>query len=138
MRFRNKEREEPDVNLTPLIDIVFLLLIFFMVSTTFKHEFEVAIELPKAESDAQINEKTLEITISSNGTFYVNGRQLVNSQAITIRRALEKMSNNNRKMPVIISADAQTPHQSVITALDAARKLGFSRVTFATQQGSGS
>lgn len=134
MNFRSQRNEEPEVNITPLIDIVFLLLIFFMVSTTFKQEFEVGIELPEASSDKRIEQHQLEISINAQGEFFVNQQKLINTQTATLKRALQKAAGNDRRMPVIISADATTPHQAVISAMDAARQLGFSRVTFATQQ----
>ncbi|MDH5217578.1 MAG: biopolymer transporter ExbD [Gammaproteobacteria bacterium] len=134
MKFRNKPTEEPDLNITPLIDIVFLLLIFFMVSTTFKQEFEVGIELPQASSESRLQEKTLQISIDGKGQYFVNQQKLVNTQANSLKRALEKVAGDDRKLPVIISADGMTPHQAVITAMDVARQLGFSKLTFATQQ----
>lgn len=134
MNFRHRKDEEPEVNITPLIDIVFLLLIFFMISTTFKQEFEVGIELPQAESESRLVEKILEISIDKQGTYYLNGQKLVNTQFQTIKQALQKVAKGNYKLPVVISADGQTPHQAVIRAMDAARQLGFSRLTFATQQ----
>jgi len=134
VNFRNRRVEDPDINITPLIDIVFLLLIFFMVSTTFKQEFEVGIDLPEASSEARLVNKTIEITIDAKGRYFINQQQLVNTQGDTLRRALAKVAGNDRSLPVILSADANTPHQAVITALDATRQLGFSRLTFATQQ----
>ena len=134
MNFRKQKSEEPEVNITPLIDIVFLLLIFFMVSTTFKQDFEVSIELPEASSDTRIEDKSVEISIDAKGEFYVNHQKLINTQQSTLKRALEKAAGKGRGMPVIISADGKTPHQAVIAAMDAARQLGFNRVTFATQQ----
>ncbi len=136
MKFRSDEsaRDDIDLNLTPLIDIVFLLLIFFMVSTTFKQEFEVGIDLPDASSEQRLVEKTLEITIDAKGKFFVNNQALINVKRDTLRRALQKAAGDDRKMPVIISADANTPHQAVIQAMDVAQKLGFTRLTFATQQ----
>ncbi|HFD33386.1 MAG TPA: biopolymer transporter ExbD [Gammaproteobacteria bacterium] len=134
MNFRHRKDEEPEVNITPLIDIVFLLLIFFMISTTFKQEFEVGIELPQAESESRLVEKILEISIDKQGTYYLNGQKLVNTQFQTIKQALQKVAKGNYKLPVVISADGQTPHQAVIRAMDAAKQLGFSRLTFATQQ----
>lgn len=134
MNFRSRRVDDPDINITPLIDIVFLLLIFFMVSTTFKQEFEVGIDLPEASSEARLVNKTIEITINAKGQYFINQQQLVNTQADTLRRALAKVAGTERNIPVILSADANTPHQAVITALDAARQLGFSRLTFATQQ----
>lgn len=134
MNFRHRRDNEPDVNITPLIDIVFLLLIFFMVSTTFKQEFEVGIDLPQAASESKLSEKLLEITIDRTGNYYVNRQKLVNTQAAILKQAMKKAAKGNLKIPVVISADAKTPHQSVIQAMDAARQLGFSRLTFATQQ----
>ncbi|MCK4821148.1 biopolymer transporter ExbD [bacterium] len=134
MKFRQRPQPELDVNITPLIDIVFLLLIFFMVSTTFKQDFEVSIELPKAASEDRLVDKTLNITIDPKGNFYINSQKLVNNKMSSIKAALQKKSDGDLKLPVIISADGQTPHQAVIMAMDAARQLGFSKLTFATQQ----
>ncbi|MDH5256754.1 MAG: biopolymer transporter ExbD [Gammaproteobacteria bacterium] len=134
MNFRNNKDDVPEVNITPLIDIVFLLLIFFMISTTFKQEFEVGIELPRAESESKLVEKVIEISIDKTGNYFLNGQKLVNSKAGSIKLALQKTAKGNFKLPVVISADGQTPHQSVIRAMDAAKQLGFSRLTFATQQ----
>ena len=134
MNFRKKSGDEPDLNITPLIDIVFLLLIFFMVSTTFQQEFEVGIELPQASSESRLKEKPLQISIDAKGQFFVNQQKVINTQASTLKRALQKEAGNKRDVPIVLSADALTPHQSVITAMDVARQLGFSRLTFATQQ----
>jgi len=134
MKFRQRPQPDLDVNITPLIDIVFLLLIFFMVSTTFKQDFEVSIELPKAASEEKLADKTLNITIDPKGNFYINSQKLVNNKMSSIKAALQKKSDGNLKLPVIISADGQTPHQAVIQAMDAARQLGFAKLTFATQQ----
>jgi biopolymer transport protein ExbD len=134
MNFRNRKDDIEEVNITPLIDIVFLLLIFFMISTTFKQEFEVGIELPQAESESKMVDKVLEISIDKTGTYYVNGQKLINTQSSSIKSALQKTAKGNFKMPVVISADGDTPHQAVIRAMDAAKQLGFSRLTFATQQ----
>jgi len=133
MKFRKKEIEQVDINITPLIDIVFILLIFFMVSTTFKQEFEVGLELPEASSKSILQDKSIEITISASGEFFVNRKQLVNTQVITIKRALETVAGDARHLPIVISADATATHQSVIAAMDAARQLGFSKLNFSTQ-----
>ncbi len=134
MNFRPRPQEELDVNITPLIDIVFLLLIFFMISTTFKQEFEVGIELPQASSEKRMTEKVLEITIDSSGVYYLNRKKLVNNKVASLKRGMQKLSAGDIKLPVVISADAKTPHEAVIRAMDAARQLGFTRLTFATQQ----
>jgi biopolymer transport protein ExbD len=123
-----------DINLTPLIDVVFLLLIFFMVSTTFNRDSELSIELPAASADAQQQQPdAIEVAIDAKGRFYVNGRQLLNTQAKTLRQALQAAAGENDSPPVIISADAMTPHQAVVQIMDAARELGFVRLTFATR-----
>ncbi len=134
MNFRPRPQEELDVNITPLIDIVFLLLIFFMISTTFKQEFEVGIELPQASSEKRMTEKVLEITIDSSGVYYLNRKKLVNNKVASLKRGMQKLSAGDIKLPVVISADAKTPHEAVIRAMDTARQLGFTRLTFATQQ----
>lgn len=134
MNFRHRRENEPEVNVTPLIDVVFLLLIFFMVSTTFKQEFEVGINLPQSSSEARVSETQLNVMIDKNGNFYVNNTKLVDNQTAILKQAMRKASKGNRKLPVVINADAKTAHQSVIQVMDAARQLGFSRLTFATQQ----
>ncbi len=134
MNFKHRRNNEPEVNITPLIDIVFLLLIFFMVSTTFKQEFEVGIDLPQASSKSEMSEKLLEIAIDRKGNFFVNREKLVNTQTAILKQAMKQAANGDLRIPIVISADSQTPHQAVIQAMDAARQLGFSRLTFATQQ----
>lgn len=128
-----KTREDPDVTLTPLIDVVFLLLIFFMISTTFERNSELAIELPEAAVESEPSkESTIEVSIDVEGRYYVEGRMLVNTKQRTIKTALEKASNDAFP-PLILTADEGTPYQSVITFMDVARQLGFSRLRFATQ-----
>jgi len=135
MNIRPKQKEPLDVNITPLIDVVFLLLIFFMVSTTFKHESEITINLPEATSVSPPKEdNVIEIAIDSKGTYYIDKRQVVNTELKTVMRALEKIAGDRKTPVILISADAQTPHQSVIVAMDAARKLGFVNLSIATKQ----
>jgi len=134
MNLRSTRAEEPDVNLTPLIDVVFLLLIFFMVTTTFNKNTELNIELPSANGeDAKVVKKKLEVAIDSKGNFALNNQRLLNNKLDTLKRAMKKIAGDDRELPLIISADGKTPHQSVITAMDAARQLGFSHLTFATK-----
>jgi len=135
MNIRPKKKEELDVNITPLIDVVFLLLIFFMVSTTFKHENEITISLPESSSKTIPNkDNIIEIAIDSKGTYYIDKRQVVNTELKTVKAALKKIAGNRKKPTILISADAQTPHQSVIIAMDAARQLGFVNLSIATKQ----
>ncbi|KEQ13199.1 MAG: ExbD/TolR family protein [Endozoicomonas sp.] len=136
MKFRRQSREEVSLNLTPLIDVVFLLLIFFMVSTTFTKETQLAIDLPEASGEQRESvEKTqVEITISREGDFAVNGKSLVNSSLDTLKNALAKVSEGDSALPLIITADAKTPYQSVVTAMDAAGQLGFANLSMTTRK----
>lgn len=135
MKFRRKEPEEVTVNLTPLIDVVFLLLIFFMVSTTFTKETHLQIDLPEAGGEISAAQaKIIEVVIGIDGDYSVNGQNLINSQPDTLRRAIVDQASDNRKLPFIISADAETPHQAVVTAMDVAGKLGFASLSITTQQ----
>lgn len=134
MNLRPAPKEPADINLTPLIDVVFLLLIFFMVSTTFNRDSELSIELPAATAEAQERRpESIEVAIDAQGRFYVDGRPLLNGQAKTLRQALASAAGEHQSPPVIISADAKTPHQAVVQIMDAARELGFVRLTFATR-----
>ncbi|MDO6513270.1 MULTISPECIES: biopolymer transporter ExbD [unclassified Neptuniibacter] len=134
MRFPRQKREEVNVNLTPLIDVVFLLLIFFMVSTTFTKETHLEVDLPQASGDKSVvEEQILEILITDEGNYSVNGKPLVNTQAATLRRALKELSGEKRDMPLVITADAKTPHQSVVTAMDVSGQLGFSKLSITTR-----
>lgn len=135
MNLQQHRREELDVNITPLIDIVFLLLIFFMVSTTFERESEIDVTLPEAAIDApQEQSDVIEIVISSEGMFFVNGKRVINKQVTTLKQALLKVANGREDPPIIISADANATHQAVVTVMDAARQLGFVHLSFATSQ----
>lgn len=135
LKFRRKKPEEVSVNLTSLIDVVFLLLIFFMVSTTFTKETHIEINLPEAEGEVvESQTDSIEVTVSIDGAFSVNGQALLNSQPDTLRRAIMDQAGDNRKLPFVISADANTPHQSVVTVMDVAGKLGFAGLSITTQQ----
>lgn len=135
MQFYRQSQDEVNINLTPLIDVVFLLLIFFMVSTTFTKETRLSLELPEAEGEPVASERQiLEITVSANGRYAVQGKNLVNSKPTTLRKALQEVSNSNSKLPLVIVADAQAPHQAVVTAMDVAGKLGFVNLSIATMQ----
>lgn len=133
MNFRPRKTEEISINLTPLIDVVFLLLIFFMVSTTFDRHAELKIELPRAGTDTSaLESQVIDLVIDVNGRYFVNGRELINSQAQTLREVLLLTMEGDTQKPLVIRADARTPHQSVVTAMDVAAKLGLSRLSIAT------
>jgi biopolymer transport protein ExbD len=134
MKLQRRSREEPEVNLTSLIDVVLLLLVFFMVSTSFVREAEINIRLPEASAQAEPDPdaEVLEIAISQTGAFIVNGRPLVNNERRTLRRAIEQLIGERRDMPVVIRADAQSVHQASVTAMSVAGELGFQNIVIAT------
>ena len=136
MMFRRQRRYHEGINLTPLIDVVFLLLIFFMVSTTFTRETRLEVELPEAEGQARSEpDKTvIEILIDKEGSYAVNGNLLVNRKIDTIITALNQVSGADTSMPILITADAQAPHRSVVTVMDAAGRLGFAKLNISTQE----
>jgi len=134
MNFKSKKNEDIDLNLTPLIDVVFLLLIFFMVTTTFDRETQLKIELPQASGEQKKVAELLEISIDAKNHFYVNEKEVVNSGLDTIKEALKQAAGDEKNPPLLISADGEASHQSVMTVLDAAGQLGFVNITFAANE----
>jgi len=134
VKFRRKQRENVDINLVSLIDVVFVLLLFFVVTTTFTRETQLRVELPEAVSGASADDQTrqLDVAISADGAFSVNNHVLPKSDLATLMEALQKESNGDTNLPLSISADGKSRHQSVITAMDAAGKLGFSHLRMTT------
>ena len=134
MNFKLKDRDEFNLDITPLIDVVFLLLIFFMVSTTFKHESEINIILPSASNKAVTQKPdAINIGLDLKGNIYIDGEKLNNSEFQTIKTALFERIKDMEKPPVIISADTNVKYQSVIYLLDTLRQLGLVKITYATQ-----
>ena len=137
MNFRHKKREKLDITLISMIDVLFVLLLFFMVSTTFNRHTEVKIKLPEADgAEAEQYPKMVTLTIDADGTYYLNGddglpHELVNQNIDTLKQELRKLAEHSGQIPFIINADGKTPHQAVITALEAAGDAGFSHITFA-------
>ncbi len=134
MKLSLRPRAQPEVNLTSLIDVVLLLLIFFMVSTSFVKQSQIAIRLPEADSATFVEEppQQIDIMITEAGTYLVNGRELINNRPETIRNALQKVSAGSNDLPLTISADANAKHQHVVTAMDVAGRLGFTQISIAT------
>lgn len=135
MKFRRRRRESVDIGLAPLIDVVFILLLFFVVTTTFTRETQLRVDLPEAASGTppEASEvKQLEVVIDVDGNYTLNGKPLVKHDLDTLMAALDKESAGDRALPMVISADGKTPHQAVITAMDAAGKLGFARLRITT------
>ncbi|MEJ2573241.1 MAG: biopolymer transporter ExbD [Gammaproteobacteria bacterium] len=135
MNLRKFRRESPAIDLTPLIDVVFMLLIFFMVSSTFKDQSMIRIDLPKASQQKQQEnqEKPIVLTIDAQGNFYVDDKRVVNTQIDTLKRALKIAIDDRKSPPLTISADGRTPHQAVVTAMDAARQVGLVHLLIATK-----
>lgn len=133
MNLRPHRREPADINLTPLIDVVFLLLIFFMVSTTFKDEARLRVQLPEAQGEEIPAEEPemIRLVIDRSGSFNVDDRAVVDRETETLVEVLKERLGGREPLPVLIQADAQTPHQAVMTALDAASQAGLVQIAFA-------
>ena len=135
MKFRRKPRETVDINLASLIDVVFILLLFFVVTTTFTRETQLRVDLPEAvtgsPSDEQ-NTRQLDIAISADGVISVNDQLLPKNDLASLIEALQRESGGDTSLPLSISADGKTQHQAVIIAMDAAGKLGFSHLRMTT------
>ena len=134
MKFRRKARENVDIGLAPLIDVVFILLLFFVVTTTFTRETQLKVDLPEAASGTppQAETRQLEVLVDVEGQFSLNGNPLVKHDLATLMAALSKESAGDTSLPLVISADGKAPHQAVVTAMDAAGKLGFAQLRITT------
>jgi biopolymer transport protein ExbD len=141
MNLRPYRRPHPDINLTPLLDVVFLLLIFFMVSTTFKDEARLRVQLPQAQGEEvpAKEPEQIRILIDQSGNYFVDDRAVVDRAPLTLVRALNAalggQPDGNKDLPVLILADANTPHQAVMTAMDAAAEVGLRRIAFGATRG---
>lgn len=134
MKFSRKQHVEPELNLVPLIDVLLMTLIFLVVTTSFSKEAQLRIKLPEASAEAKTEQALLRITIDAHGQFFVNDKQLLKPTADALRNAMRQAAGNHKRPNIVIYADGKTPHQAVIHAMDAARRLGFTNLTFATQQ----
>lgn len=135
MNLRIRRRDDVDINVTSLIDVVLLLLIFFMVSTTFTRDAQLQVDLPKASAEpGEKPKQALEITININGDFFIDDKQVVNAKPETLRRAIVQSIGDQRDLPVILRADARSPYQAVVTAMDVTGQLGLSKLSLATSQ----
>ena len=136
MQLRSSRTEDPEISLTGLIDVVFLLLIFFMVSTTFEHQAVLKVDLPEAKnvSAPEDQPNSFELVIDPNGQFYLNDRQLVDGKPATLQAAFIEAAGDDRNIPIILRADAETPHHFVVTAMDVTAQLGFTRLSIATER----
>ncbi len=140
MNFRKNMSDDVEVNLTPLIDVVFLLLIFFMVTTTFDKNAQININLPTTQNAKSSPMKMpLEVIIDGKGKYFVDGREVLNNKPETLFRAMNQALNERgeKSPPLIISADAGTNYQAVVTAMDIAGRLGLTNFSMATAQSKG-
>jgi biopolymer transport protein ExbD len=129
-----KTREDPEINLIPLIDVALLLVIFFMLSSTFMQEGRLKIELPQASLAPTGKQQTdpIVVSVTQSGSYRVNDRELINSSTDTLRAAILEVAGADRNKPVTVRADARSTHQSVVSAMDVLGKLGFVRINIAT------
>lgn len=136
MKLQHRSTEEPTVDLTSLIDVVFLLLLFFMVSTTFEHQALLKVDLPEASAVEDRPEAldSLELVIDSEGRMFLNDQRLVDSDERTLRAAIEQAVGDERTLPLVLRADRLTPHHFVVTAMDVAAQMGFSNLSIATDR----
>jgi biopolymer transport protein ExbD len=134
LKFRRQRAAEVGVNLTPLIDVVFLLLIFFMVSTTFTRETQLTLDLPEANGEPrEVVEQQVEVLVDEEGRYRVNGQPLVDNRVRTLQAAIYKVSAGDTTLPLVIAADAQAAHQAVVRAMDAAGQMGFVHMNISTR-----
>ena len=134
MKLQSRSKEAPEINLTSLIDVVLLLLVFFMVSTSFVRDAEISLRLPQAESPTSPNtrDEVLDLTVTQTGSYIGHGRPLGDNQRRTLRAAIERLMGESRDLPVILRADAEATHQAVVTAMDVVGQLGFVQINIAT------
>jgi len=135
MNFRKSAKESVSLNITPLIDVVFLLLIFFMISTTFSKESQINLNLPDATNSSMLDssQERIEISIDQQGHYSVNAQSLVNNQTDTLERAILKVTAMNKELPFVITGDAKAPHQAIITVMNVAGELGFKKLYITTE-----
>lgn len=142
MRLQHRSTEDPTVDLTSLIDVVFLLLLFFMVSTTFERQALLKVDLPEASAVEDRTETEtpdrLELVIDSDGRMFLNDQRLVASDERTLRAAIEQAAGDDRTLPLVLRADRLTAHHHVVTAMDVAAQMGFRNLSIATDRSAGS
>ena len=134
MRIRDhREDDSPEINLIPLIDVVLCLIIFFVVTTTFDARSVLKLQLPQANGQpAEAQTKAISLLVNAEGRYFIDDREALRTDVESLKQTLVDVAGNDRERPVLLRADGRTPHQSVVTALDALGQLGFSRVSIAT------
>lgn len=128
-----RRSDEPELNLVPMIDVLLMTLIFLVMTTTFSKEVQLSIRLPESSAEAKVEDSPLRITIDAQGQYFVNDTQLLNNSPEVLVRAMSQAAGDKTDPVVVVYADAKTPHEAVVRAMDAARRLGYTHLTFATQ-----
>ena len=136
MNLRPRRKEPPRIDITPLIDVVFLMLIFFMVSTTFDKQTQLKVDLPEASAQEQSEDKPeqIEIKVDKAGHFFVNDQALIQQNADTLKRAMQKLADGRQDLPVMVYGDKEAPYKAMMTVMDVAGQLGMSHLSFVAQQ----
>lgn len=133
MHFKRQSKREVSLDLTPLIDVVFLLLIFFMVTTSFTDRTQLSIDLPKAHGEIQLQQpETIEVLINASGEYHVNGKRLINDNFATLKSAISQQLQESSSAVFIVTADGNAPHKAVVTAMDVAGQLGITHLSVTT------
>ncbi len=139
MRIRDfRADDEPEINLVPLIDVILILIIFFVVTTTFDARSVLKLQLPQANGEpSEASAKALSVLVNAEGRYFVQDREALRTDIESLKRTIVEVAGDgadseSRKRPVLLRADARTPHQSVVTALDALGQLGFRQISIAT------
>ena len=134
MRIRDfRSDDEPEINLVPLIDVILVLIIFFVVTTTFDARSVLKLQLPKADgTPTEASSKALSVLVNADGRYFVQDREALRTDLESLKRTIVEVAGDDRKRPVLLRADARTPHQAVVTALDALGQLGFRQISIAT------
>ncbi len=133
MRFPRSRDEEPELNLIPLIDVMLMTLVFLVVTTSFSKETLLRIRLPEAQAEASSRIESLRVAIDAQGRYFVNDQQLLSADADRLRVAMQRAAAGQKDPLVIVHADARTPHGAVVRVMEAARRLGYTRLSFATR-----
>lgn len=134
MKFRPPRSEEPELNLVPLIDVLLMTLIFLVVTTSFSKEAHLRIKLPEASVQKKVQSNVLRIAIDARGRYYINDKQLLKTEPEVLRIAMLRAAGSKKDPVIIVAADGKTPHEAVIRVMDTAWRLGYTHLTFATQQ----
>ena len=136
MRIRDfRADDEPEINLVPLIDVILILIIFFVVTTTFDARSVLKLQLPQANGEpSEASSKALSVLVNAEGRYFVQDREALRTDVESLKRTIVEVAGSDRKRPVLLRADGRTPHQSVVTALEALGQLGFRQINIATAQ----